>query len=114
MSGFSRLLRWLLPAILTALTAGEASAHKLGESYLYLQIYRDHVSGRFEIALSDLNPALGLSGTDQEITADNVEERIDFLQSYYREHVTISTTEGPLPIEFTTHDVLEVRGGFVN
>ena len=105
-------LRSFFILILVAFTAAEGHAHNLGESYLYLQIYSDRFSGRFEIALSDLNPALGLSGTDREITADNFEESIGFLQDYYLEHVTISGEQGPLPIEFTTHDVLKVGEGF--
>ena len=66
-------LRCSLLLFLAAFTAAEGRAHNLGESYLYLQIYEDSVSGRFEIALSDLNPALALSGTELEITKDNIE-----------------------------------------
>ena len=105
-------LRCCLLLILFAFTAAEGRAHNLGESYLYLKIYSDSVSGRFEIALSDFNAALGLSGTDREITADNFDEKIAFLQDYYLEHVTISGAEGPLPIKFTTHEVLAVGEGF--
>ena len=105
-------LRCSLLLVLAAFTAAEGRAHNLGESYLYLQIYEDSVSGRFEIALSDLNPALGFSGTELEITPDNLDQRIGFLQDYYLEHVTISDERGPLPINFTTHDVLEVEEGF--
>ena len=32
--------------------AAGAQAHRLGDSYLYLQVYEDSVSGRFEIALT--------------------------------------------------------------
>jgi hypothetical protein len=100
---------------LTAVTmvAVDARAHNLGESYLYLQVYEDRVTGRFEIALEDLNPALGLAGSGLEITAENVDERIDFLEDYYREKVTISAGPRVLPISFTAHDVLAARGGFV-
>ena len=48
----SRFSSWCLPGILALFVAAEAHAHNLGESYLYLQVYRDSVSGRFEIALS--------------------------------------------------------------
>ncbi len=105
-------VRWGLVVVLALLASADGRAHNVGESYLYLQIYADKVSGRFEIALSDLNPALGLSGTDREITIDNFEERVDFLEDYYREHVTISAGQRPVPIVFTTHNVLRARGGF--
>ena len=104
---------WCLLGILAAFAAAEARAHNLGDSYLYLQIYEDSITGRFEIALSDLNPALGLSGTELEITPENLDERIGFLQHYYREHVTIADPGGPLSIEFTGHSLLGARGGYV-
>ena len=116
--GTTSKLRWLpralrggLLLILATFAPVEGHAHNIGDSYLYLQIYPDSVTGRFEINLSDLNHALGLEGTDREITADNLDERVGFLQDYYRDHVTISTEGGPLPIEFTTHGSLEAREG---
>jgi hypothetical protein len=106
-------LRCLLAGLgLVLFATPEARAHNLGESYLYLQIYRDNVTGRFEIALEDLNPALGLTGTDREITAENLDDNIDFLRQYYLDNVEISTEEGPLPIRFTSDDVLKVGEGF--
>jgi hypothetical protein len=98
--------------ILATLAAAEGRAHNLGESYLYLQVYQDSISGRFEIALSDLNPALGLSGTDREITVDNLDERLGFLQDYYLDHVAISHEGRPLEIRFKTHGALEVGEGY--
>ncbi len=106
-------LVWCLCGILTLVSAAAARAHTIGESYLYLQIHQEAVSGRFEIALKDLNPALGLSGTDLEITADNLDTKIAFLESYYLEHVTISGQTGPLPIHFRDHRFLNAKGGFV-
>jgi hypothetical protein len=99
--------------ILAALVGGRAWGHNVGDSYLYLQIYEKSVSGRFEIALKDLNHALGFSGTDLEITADNLDDKIDFLRNYYRERVTISDDRGPLSIEFKAHDLLNVEGGYL-
>ena len=52
--------------ILISAGAASVGAHTLGQSYLYLQVYETSVSGRFEIALTDLNPALGLEGTEGE------------------------------------------------
>ncbi|MDX2437621.1 MAG: HupE/UreJ family protein [Acidobacteriota bacterium] len=109
----SRCLRLCLCVLAAAGAAVESSAHNAGNSYLYLQIYPESMSGRFEIALSDLNPALGLSGTDLEITADNLDQRIGFLQDYYLDHVTISDDRGPLSIDFTTYDLLNAEGGYV-
>jgi len=96
--------------LLTA--ADEARAHNPGESYLYLQIYGDRITGRFEIELADLNEALGLTGTEREISIENIQERIDFLEQYYLDHVQISSAGRPLSIDFTTYDVLRVRSGY--
>lgn len=115
-AGHTRLppaLAGVFLALLSLLTAAESSAHNIGESYLYLQVYEETVTGRFEIALADLNGALGLAGTDGEITAANLGEKIAFLQGYYLEHVTISRDGRPLAIRFREHDLLEADGGFV-
>jgi hypothetical protein len=112
MSVRARALRGGLLLGLLALAAAEVRAHSAGQSYLYFQIYENRVSGRFEIALSDLNPALGLSGTDREITPENLDERIGFLENYYRDHVVISDEQGPLAIRFTRHDIVLAEGGY--
>ena len=109
----STCVRWCLCLLVAAGAAVESAAHNAGNSYLYLQIYPDSISGRFEIALSDFNPALGFSGTELEITADNLDQRIGFLQTYFLEHVSISDDQGPLSIDFTTHELLNTEGGYV-
>ena len=68
-------------AILMLVSTQSAFAHNIGNSHLYLQIYEESVEGRFEIALADLNPALGFSGTELEITPENIDDRVDFLSS---------------------------------
>jgi hypothetical protein len=99
-------------AVLFLLSAVEARAHNVGQSYLYLQVYQDRVSGRFEVSLADFNAALRLRGTDREITAANLDEKIGVLRDYYLSRVTISDARGPLPIRFTTHGLLDARGGY--
>lgn len=105
-------LRVGLLSLLFAASADEARAHNVGQSYLYLQVYEDKVTGRFEVSLADFNAALKLTGTDQEITPSNFDEKIGVLRDYYRPRVTIADARGPLEIRFTTHDVLDVRGGY--
>jgi hypothetical protein len=88
-------------------------AHSAGDSYLYLQIYPERIDGRFEIALSDLNPALGFSGTELELTPENVGDRVDFLKQYYLEHVGIFSGEQVLTIDFSGYGFLGAEGGYV-
>ena len=105
-------LRLALLFVVLVLSASEVRAHNVGQSYLYLQVYQDRVTGRFEVSLADFNAARRLTGTDQEITPANLDERIGVLRDYYRSHVTIADGRGPLEIRFTTHGVLDVRGGY--
>lgn len=106
-------LRFLLLAVLAALAADEARAHRLGESYVFLRIYRDSVEGRFEVALTDLNAAFGTTGTDREITRENLDQHVPLLEDYYLRHVTIEDAGRALPIRFGTHGLTDVRGGNV-
>lgn len=106
------ILWWGLLVALLFFPAGEARAHTVGQSYLYLQIYQDRISGRFEVPLAEFNAALRLTGTDREITKGNLDEKVGFLRDYYLSRVTISDARGALPIRFTTHGLLEAGGGF--
>jgi multisubunit Na+/H+ antiporter MnhG subunit len=103
--------RSLLTLLFLLLTI-DVRAHTVGQSYLYLQVYENRVTGRFEVSLADFNAALRLSGTDREITAANLDQKIDVLKAYYLSHVTISDARGPLSINFTTHGLFAERGGF--
>ena len=110
----ARQARWvMLLGLLSALAGTELRAHNLGESYLYLQIYRDRITGRFEISLEDLNAALKLKGTGREITAANLDDHIPFLKDYYLTHVKVADGPTSLTIQFSQHSFLDVRGGFV-
>jgi HupE / UreJ protein len=110
----ARALRCTALVVLAAASvfgAREAQAHRMGESYLYLQVYSDRVEGRFEISRTDLNQGLGLAGTDGEITKANLDEHAAFLKDYFRRHVTISDSRGPLTIRFDDLRYSGVRGG---
>ncbi len=104
---------WGALAVLGALMTTAAGAHRLGESYLYLQIYADQLTGRFEIPFEDLNQGFGLAGTERAITPANLDQHIAALKTYYQEHVDLFVAGRPLPIRFTGHSVLDVTGGFI-
>ena len=113
-----RRARWLdaaISAMVLALLAAlptAVSAHFVGQSYLYLQVTESDLTGRFEIALEDLNPALGLSGTPREITAGNVRDHLDFLRDYVSQKIVISADGVPLDITFLDTD-RPVGAGYV-
>ena len=58
----SRVVRVLLLALLACLAAGTASAHKASDAYLRLVVDGDSVAGSLEVALRDLERAIGLDG----------------------------------------------------
>lgn len=103
----------LAALVLIAFGARSAEAHMIGQSYLYIQVYEERITGRFEVALVNLNPALGLEGTEREITPENYREHIDFLQDYYRDKVTLSANGQTLPITFTRSNFLGTKGNYV-
>jgi hypothetical protein len=110
-----RQARWIRFALLccAVLLPARLEAHNLGESYLYLQVYQDRLTGRFEISLEDLNKGFSLAGTDREVTAANLDGYVETLKRYYLEHVTILHEGRALGIRFTGHSLLDVNGGFV-
>ena len=55
---FRRALILTLLCIVALLSQSPAFGHNLGQSYTYLKIYDDKITGRFEIILDDLNRVL--------------------------------------------------------
>jgi hypothetical protein len=100
-------------ALIALMAAAESHAHTLGQSYVYLRIYEHGVGGRFEIALADFNRALGLAGTEREITGATLDQHIGMVKEYYARHVAISDGERPLQYTFTEHGFLKARGGYI-
>ncbi|MEM1411153.1 MAG: HupE/UreJ family protein [Pseudomonadota bacterium] len=114
-AGHTLLSLFAALAVLLMMTflARSAEAHQVGQSYLYLQVYEDRITGRFEIALQNLNPALGLEGTEQEITRQNWEDNADWLWDYYLEKVTLSANGKELPLTFTGPGYLGTKARYV-
>ena len=50
-------------------------------------------------------------GTGEAITPANLDQHIDFLQRYYREHASVFVDGKPPPIRFMARSVLDVNGG---
>ena len=69
----SRLLTVAATALMLVVTlAAPASAHRNDESYLYMDIGKDSLSGRVEMPYPDLRTVFGmdLSGSVEEIRAE--------------------------------------------
>ena len=85
-----------------------AFGHNLGQSYAYLKIYDDKITVRFEIVLNDLNKALAKDASDP-ITKENLQEHLDPIHEYFRNHVKFSVKGEELTYNFTGFDTLNAK-----
>jgi hypothetical protein len=95
-----------LMAFVIVFSVNSLYAHTLGQSYIYLQIYDNKVTGRFEIELSDLNKALNLETSGTPVTKANLADRTSEVYDYYLKNVQFSDGTGSLPIRFTGVDTM--------
>lgn len=86
-----RLLVWLLLALLIS---GQAQAHKPSDSYLTLQVSGNEVTGQWDIALRDLNFAIGLDvNADGQITWGEVRAKHDEIAAYALSRLTLGSEQ---------------------
>jgi hypothetical protein len=85
-------------------------AHNLGQSYVYLQIYDEQLTGRFEIILDDLNKGLLLDQTENPITTDDLPQRLSEVQAYINSHLSFEADGEPLEIRFSGLETLKAKG----
>ena len=89
-----RLLRALAQILLfvTALSAScIASAHALEQSYVFLNLNNDQVTGRIEIAVADVNTALSLNlPVNQTLDTPTFAPHTEQLKNYLSDRVSVS------------------------
>lgn len=82
------VLAWLLLTV-------PAWAHKPSDSYLSLSVQHDQIVGQWDIALRDLDSAIGLDGDgDGQITWGEVRHKHDAISAYALSRLTLSTHTG--------------------
>ena len=92
--------RWLFIALM--LCAGVASAHKPSDSYLVLNVAGREVTGQWDIALRDLDVAIGLDQDGNgELTWDEVRARHDAIAAYALARLTLSSAGASCPLHVT-------------
>ena len=97
----------LLMLILLLLLASTAQAHKPSDSYLILKIDGANVQGQWDIALRDLDFAIGLDGNGNgEITWGELRARHDAIAAYALPRLKIST-EGELCPSHATANLVD-------
>ena len=92
-----RLVRACLLALLLCLAAGAAAAHKASDAYLRLAVEPDAVTGTLDVALRDLELAIGLDGNgDGSLTWGEVQGRHAAIVAYVASASAARARRGPL------------------
>ena len=105
------LLLGSLFLIFTILSLRLLYAHSLGQSYIFLRIHDEKITGTFEITLRDINKALDIKLQENQINSANLNDKIAEVHNYYREKVQFYEGDKPLPIRFTKTDLRQLNIG---
>ncbi len=91
------LLLFLL--LLLCCATPPAHAHKPSDSYLSLTVDGTRIDGQWDIALRDLDFAIGLDGDgDGRLTWDEVRARHPAIAAYALRHLTLASAQGACPV----------------
>lgn len=93
-------------AVLLLLASFAAEAHKPSDSYLHLAVDGARVSGQWDIALRDLEQAIGLDADgDGEITWGEVRARHQEIAAYALARLSLSGDGRSCPLSVSAHEV---------
>jgi hypothetical protein len=96
--------RWIL--LLLGLVAGPALAHKASDAYLALRVQGEAIEGRWDIALRDLDFALGLDADgDGAITWGELRARHADIAAYAGARLAVQRGAGPCRVDIGTQQV---------
>jgi len=97
-------MRYVLTGLLIWLSVAPALAHKPSDSYLSIEIRQHVVDGQWDIALRDLDYAIGLDdNADGQITWGELQRRHDAVAAYGLAHLAISADGLPCLNRVTGH-----------
>jgi len=94
---------WIITlAVLLGATLGPAHAHKPSDSYVTLRVDGDRIEGQWDIALRDLDFALGLdTNQDDAITWGEVKARHTDIAAYALTRLRLGGVSAPCPAQVT-------------
>jgi hypothetical protein len=95
--------RWRIAsaALLCTAWVASAQAHKPSDSYLTLRVAGSAVDGQWDIALRDLDHALGLDGDqDGRITWGEVRAKREAIAAYALARLRLASGSAPCPLRF--------------
>jgi len=94
----------LMVLIATLLLSLPAWAHKPSDSYLSLTVQNNHVEGQWDIALRDLNDAIGLdSDGNGELTWGEVRGKHSKISAYALSRLTLTADQQACPAQIVEH-----------
>jgi len=94
----------MIAAVAVAAVAAPGEAHKPSDSYLTLQVVGETVEGQWDIALRDLDFALGLDANqDGAITWGEVRAKHADIAAYALSRLTLGPPSAPCPATVTGH-----------
>lgn len=101
------VLAWML------LLASAASAHRIDESYIYMDIYDTEIEGRLEFRVVDINAELGLDIPDDLAAAEAaLDDVIGDILAYAEPRFGLGTEGASWTVEFTDdHELLDTENG---
>ena len=103
---------WCSLALLSLACGGTAYAHKASDSLLYLNVDGAHIEGRWDIALRDLEFAIGLdTDSDGAITWGEVRGAQPEIEALARDQLALSVGERRCPLETTKLRIAEHSDG---
>lgn len=97
----------LLTALILAAASDKATAHYLGQGYIFVSVYDDAVDGRFEFTLPDLNRALNLDfREDRTASAADLEAHVNTIKAYALERISFAVNNRPAALRLKHHELL--------
>jgi hypothetical protein len=94
-----RLVQWLVALALLSVSIAPAYAHKPSDSYLSLVVKGQHVEGQWDIALRDLDFAIGLdTDGNGELAWDEVRSHHPAIAAYALKHLALASKDGACPL----------------
>lgn len=89
------MMRLLLACLLLCCAAGPAAAHKPSDSYLVLRAGGQHIDGQWDIALRDLDYAIGLDNDgDGQLTWDEIRAHHGQIAAYALSRLSLAVDNG--------------------